>query len=98
MGFKEQVGEVKTTLESFLKPDMSKEQIDAIAKASQLLDDIAKGYEEQEGQLTTMRKDYIDMVKHTGFKPQSGDKGTGNAEEQPRTLNEIADEVIAKRK
>lgn len=98
MNVKDEIEKIRKSIEGFLTPDLSKEKIDEIAKMSQSLDKLSEGYEEVETQLGTMRKDYIDMVKHTGFKPTNEDKGNDNAANTPRTLEEIAAEIIAKRK
>lgn len=97
MDVKAEIESVKKTIDGFLTPDLDKAKIDELAKASQKLDEISAGYVEVEGQLGTMRKDYIDMVKRTGFKPTNDDKGTDNATETPRTIDEIAADIIAKR-
>ena len=97
MDVKTEIENVKKTIEGFLTPDLDKAKIDELAKVSQKLDEISACYVEVEGQLGTMRKDYIDMVKHTGFKPTNDDKGTDNATENPRTVAEIGAGIIAKR-
>ena len=88
---------IKATLESFLTTETSKEQIDAIAKANQALEDVMSSNNNLEEQLTGIRKDYIDMVKHTGFKGTAQDMINENAEPKVRTLEEIAQEIISKR-
>lgn len=98
MKTQEKVNLIKATLESFLTTETSKEQIDAIAKANQALDEVMASNNDLEEQLTGIRKDYIDMVKHTGFKGTSADLHNENADPQVRSLEDIAREIIAKRK
>lgn len=98
MEIQKRINLVKSTLESFLTTETSKEQVDAIAKANQALDEVVSSNSDLQEQLTGIRKDYIDMVKHMGFKGTADDYVNENAEPQARSFEEIAQEIIAKRK
>lgn len=97
MEIQKKVDLIKATLKSFLTTETSKEVADAIAKADQALDDVMSSNHDLQEQLSGIRTDYIDLVKHTGFKGTSADLVNENGEPQTRTLDEIAQSIIAKR-
>lgn len=81
---------LRSKIKNLIKTDSSKEFVDEVVQIDKELDDIEQKVNSQKKEYEEMKTDYIDMVKHTGFKnPQ--DSVLINKE---KTLEEIAVEVI----
>lgn len=75
---------IKDSLNELLTNESSKDTIDKIADISKSLDTVNSEYNKRAQELSEMKSDYIDLVKHTGFKSQDD---LGNNDIQPEEIS-----------
>ena len=94
MEFKDLVAQIKTQVNGLMNGDSPKEVIDAIGKINEDLDNASKEYDNQTGRLQEMTEAYIKARKLEGSSEEP--KPNAVEESKPKTLQEIAQEIVNK--
>ena len=94
MDYKELIQKQKELANSLMNGDSPKEVIDAVGKLNEGLDELAKEHENVSSRLRDMTEAYIASKKQEGSSEQPKQEAT--EESKPKTLQEIAQELVNK--
>lgn len=96
MDVKTKLSNVKVYLQGLIKEDSSVEEINAINEQIQGIDDSLVEYNKTTDELVSAKDTIIKMVKTSGSSEEPKDPNESG--KTPRTLEEIASDVIKRRK
>lgn len=92
MEFLKRIQALKESMNNRLTKDSPKEQIDFIAKSNEELDSLQKDYEKLKAEKSEIQDMYIKAIRSAGSTEKPKEETPAN----PRTLEEIGAEIIAK--
>lgn len=87
---------ILTALEDLMDENTPREQVEKIISVKSLVETAATEFEKQGAELQDTRKDYVALIKKTGFALREDQES--DVVKTPRSVEEIAAEIISKRK
>lgn len=91
--FTDTLDQMRNGLKAFITSESDKQTIDTIAGLDKMLDQLQESHQNLTNEYGELKDDYIHVVKNTGFK-SSEDPAELYQEEQPKTFEEILNEII----